>query len=514
MEQKVLKDTNHPQKQKTGGFFNQVERIGNKIPHPFILFIYMIAILFVVTALLSIFHVSATDPISGEKVEVQNLLSREGIQWILPNMIKNFSGFLPLGSILALMLGVGLAEKVGLLEVLIRKMSLRVSGKYASYLVVFVAFFSHVSSDAALVIMPPLGALIFLAVGRHPVAGLLAAIAGVGSGFTANLLIVTTDVLLSGISSEVAKGMNANLTVNVTDNWFFMGTSVLLLTVVIALITDKFVEPRLGKYEGGGQHKKLEQLTKQQNKALFATGISALVFIAVMAVLVLPEGALLRNPETGAILPSPFMSGIVAIILLFFFTVSITYGIKVGAIKKQNDIPELLVDPIKGMAGFIIMVFPLSQFVACFNWSNMGKFLALSITDLLEQLNIEGAPVLIGLMFLSGLLSMFIASGSAIWSILAPVFVPMFMVLGYHPAFAQMLFRVADSSVLPLAPVSPFVPLFLSFLQEYKKDAKLGTYYSLILPYPIIIFIIWTLLVVVWYFLGLPIGPGVYPKLP
>jgi aminobenzoyl-glutamate transport protein len=351
-------------------------------------------------------------------------------------------------------------------------------------------------------------------VGRHPVAGLLAAIAGVGSGFTANLLIVTTDVLLSGISSEVAKGMNANLTVNVTDNWFFMATSVLVLTVVISLITDKFVEPRLGKYEGGGKHKKLEQLTKQQNKALLATGISALIFIAVMAILVVPEGALLRNPETGAILPSPFMSGIVAIILLFFFTVSITYGVKVGAIKKQNDIPELLVDPIKGMAGFIIMVFPLSQFVACFNWSNMGKFLALSITDLLEQLNIEGAPVLIGLMFLSGLLSMFIASGSAIWSILAPVFVPMFMVLGYHPAFAQMLFRVADSSVLPLAPVSPFVPLFLSFLQEYRKDAKLGTYYSLILPYPIIIFIIWTLLVVVWYFLGLPIGPGVYPKLP
>ncbi|MGE1100337.1 AbgT family transporter [Peribacillus simplex] len=514
MEQKVMKDTTNLQNHKTGGFFNRVERIGNKIPHPFILFIYMIAFLFVVTALLSVFHVSASDPISGEKVEVQNLLSREGIQWILPNMIKNFSGFLPLGSILALMLGVGLAEKVGLLEVLIRKMSLKVSGKYASYLVVFVAFFSHVSSDAALVIMPPLGALIFLAVGRHPVAGLLAAIAGVGSGFTANLLIVTTDVLLSGISSEVAKGMNANLTVNVTDNWFFMATSVLVLTVVISLITDKFVEPRLGKYEGGGQHKKLEQLTKLQNKALLATGISALIFIAVMVVLVVPEGALLRNPETGAILPSPFMSGIVAIILLFFFTVSITYGVKVGAIKKQNDIPELLVDPIKGMAGFIIMVFPLSQFVACFNWSNMGKFLALSITDLLEQLNIEGAPVLIGLMFLSGLLSMFIASGSAIWSILAPVFVPMFMVLGYHPAFAQMLFRVADSSVLPLAPVSPFVPLFLSFLQEYRKDAKLGTYYSLILPYPIIIFIIWTLLVVVWYFLGLPIGPGIYPKLP
>ena len=514
MEQKVNNLNTNLEGQKTRGFINQVERIGNKIPHPFVLFIYMIALLFLATALLSNFHVSAIDPISKKTVEVQNLLSQEGIQWLLPNIIKNFSTFLPLGSILALMLGVGLAEKVGLLEAMIRKMSSRVSAKYASYLVVFVAFFSHVSSDAALVIMPPLGALVFLAVGRHPIAGLLAAIAGVGSGFTANLLIVTTDVLLSGISSEVAKSINPSIAVSVVDNWFFMGFSVLFLTTIIAVITDKFVEPRLGKYKGEGKHKKLEGLTEQQNKALKSTGISALIFIAIIAFLVLPKGALLRDPESGTILPSPFMSGIVPVILIFFFTIAITYGIKMGVIKKQNDIPELLVGPIKGMAGFIIMVFPLSQFVACFNWSNMGKFLALSITDLLEKINLAGAPVLVGLMFLSAFLCMFIASGSAIWSILAPVFIPMFMVLGYHPAFAQMVFRVADSSVIPLAPVSPFIPLFLSFLQEYKKDAKLGTYYSLILPYPIVIFISWTLLLVIWYLLGLPIGPGVYPNLP
>lgn len=513
VEQKMNNLNTNFEGQKTRGFISQVERIGNKIPHPFVLFIYMIALLFFATALLSIFHVSVIDPISKKTVEVQNLLSQEGIQWLLPNIIKNFSTFLPLGSILALMLGVGLAEKVGLLEAMIRKMSSRVSAKYASYLVVFVAFFSHVSSDAALVIMPPLGALVFLAVGRHPIAGLLAAIAGVGSGFTANLLIVTTDVLLSGISSEVAKSINPNIAVSVVDNWFFMGFSVLFLTTIIAVITDKFVEPRLGEYKGENKHKKLEGLTEQQNKALKSTGISALIFIAIIAFLVLPKGALLRDPENGTILPSPFMSGIVPVILIFFFTVAITYGIKMGVIKKQNDIPELLVGPIKGMAGFIIMVFPLSQFVACFNWSNMGKFLALSITDLLEKINLAGAPVLVGLMFLSAFLCMFIASGSAIWSILAPVFIPMFMVLGYHPAFAQMVFRVADSSVIPLAPVSPFIPLFLSFLQEYKKDAKLGTYYSLILPYPIVIFISWTLLLVIWYLLGLPIGPGVHPKL-
>ncbi|MET3289880.1 UNVERIFIED_CONTAM: aminobenzoyl-glutamate transport protein [Brevibacillus sp. OAP136] len=494
------------------GLLKWVERVGNKLPNPFMLFVYLIVILMLLTAFLSIFNVTAVDPIKNETVHVKNLLSKEGLQWIFPNIIKNFSGFLPLGSILTLMLGVGLAEKVGLLETVIRKMSLRVSARYASYLVAFIAFFSHIASDATFVIMPPLGALIFLAVGRNPIAGLLAAIAGVGSGFSANILIVTTDVLLSGISSEISKGVNPAITVSVLDNWFFMAVSVLLLTALIGFITDKFIEPKLGVYHASDKHQ-LEKLTEQQNKALKAAGIAALLFIAIIAALVVPANGLLRDPKLGTIVPSPFISGIVPIILLFFLTVSITYGIKIGVIKKQNDIPELLTGPMKGMAGFIVMVFPLSQFVAFFNWSNMGSFLALSITDVLEKTNLTGAPVFIGLMFLSAFLCMFIASGSAIWSLLAPVFVPMFMALGYHPAFAQIAFRIADSSVLPFAIVSPFIPLFLNFLQEYKKDAKLGTYYSLILPYPIAIFACWTLLLVVWYFLGLPIGPGVYPKL-
>ncbi|MED4583284.1 AbgT family transporter [Brevibacillus choshinensis] len=512
MSAQPVKTNRHEQQSEGVGLLKWVERVGNKLPNPFMLFLYLIAILMVVTALLSFFHVTAMDPIKNEQVAVKNLLSQEGLQWLLPNIIKNFSGFLPLGSILTLMLGVGLAEKVGLLEAVIRKMSLRVSARYASYLVAFIAFFSHVSSDAAFVIMPPLGALIFLAVGRHPVAGLLAAIAGVGSGFSANILIVTTDVLLSGISSEISKSVDPNVTVSVLDNWFFMSASVILLSAAIGFITDKFVEPKLGVYKGE-KGQKLQDLSDIQKKGLRAAGIAALAFIAVILVLILPANGILRDPKLGTIVPSPFISGIVPVILLFFFAVAITYGIRVGMIKKQNDIPALLTDPIKGMAGFIVMVFPLSQFVAMFNWSNMGSFLALSITDVLEKMNMTGAPVFIGLMFLSAFLCMFIASGSAIWSLLAPVFIPMFMALGFHPAFAQIAFRVADSSVIPFAIVSPFIPLFLGFLQEYKKDAKLGTYYSLILPYPIAIFILWTLLLIVWYFVGLPIGPGVYPHM-
>ncbi|TCQ93014.1 aminobenzoyl-glutamate transport protein [Rahnella sp. JUb53] len=410
------------------------------------------------------------------------------------------------------MIGAGLAERVGLLQSLMYKMASKVNARYASYMVIFIAFFSHISSDAALVVMPPLGALIFLAVGRHPVAGLLAAIAGVGCGFTANLLIVTTDVLLSGLSTEAAKAINPAVQVSVIDNWYFMAASVILLTIVGAILTDKFVEPRLPVYQGA-RNEEMKKLTPEQNRGLMASGIAALVFIGLVALLVVPEAAPLRNPKTGGIIPSPFIQGIVPLIILFFFVISVPYGMVTRQIRSASDVPDLLVDPMKSMAGFIVMVFPLSQFVAFFNWSNMGKFMAIGLTDVLENLGMTGIPAFLGLIFLSALLCMFIASGSAIWSILAPIFVPMFMLLGFHPAFAQIVFRVADSSVIPLAPMSPFVPLFLGFLQRYNKEAKLGTYYSLVLPYPIVFFVVWLLMLVGWYLLGLPIGPGVYPHL-
>ncbi len=498
--------------QSPGGFLQWVERIGNKIPNPFLLFVYLIALLMVASAVISWFNITAVNSTNGEIIRVKNLLSVEGIQWILPNVIKNFSGFTPLGSILALVIGAGLAERVGLLQSLMYKMASKVNARYASYMVIFIAFFSHISSDAALVVMPPLGALIFLAVGRHPVAGLLAAIAGVGCGFTANLLIVTTDVLLSGLSTEAAKAINPAVQVSVIDNWYFMAASVILLTIVGAILTDKFVEPRLPVYQGA-RNEEMKKLTPEQNRGLMASGVAALIFIGLVALLVVPEAAPLRNPKTGGIIPSPFIQGIVPLIILFFFVISVPYGMVTKQIRSASDVPDLLVDPMKSMAGFIVMVFPLSQFVAFFNWSNMGKFMAIGLTDVLENLGMTGIPAFLGLIFLSALLCMFIASGSAIWSILAPIFVPMFMLLGFHPAFAQIVFRVADSSVIPLAPMSPFVPLFLGFLQRYNKEAKLGTYYSLVLPYPIVFFVVWLLMLVGWYLLGLPIGPGVYPHL-
>ncbi|EJH1733686.1 AbgT family transporter [Escherichia coli] len=435
-----------PSSSQSGKVYGWVERIGNKVPHPFLLFIYLIIVLMVTTAILSAFGVSAKNPTDGTPVVVKNLLSVEELHWFLPNVIKNFSGFAPLGAI------------------------------------------------------------------RHPVAGLLAAIAGVGCGFTANLLIVTTDVLLSGISTEAAAAFNPQMHVSVIDNWYFMASSVVVLTIVGGLITDKIIEPRLGQWQGNSDEK-LQTLTESQRFGLRIAGVVSLLFIAAIALMVIPENGILRDPINHTVMPSPFIKGIVPLIILFFFVVSLAYGIATRTIRRQADLPHLMIEPMKEMAGFIVMVFPLAQFVAMFNWSNMGKFIAVGLTDILESSGLSGIPAFVGLALLSSFLCMFIASGSAIWSILAPIFVPMFMLLGFHPAFAQILFRIADSSVLPLAPVSPFVPLFLGFLQRYKPDAKLGTYYSLVLPYPLIFLVVWLLMLLAWYLVGLPIGPGIYPRL-
>lgn len=464
-----------PSHSPSGKLYGWVERIGNKVPHPFLLFIWLIVVLMVATAVLSAFDVCVRSPADGSLVAVKNLLSVEGLHWFLPNVVKNFSGFAPLGAILALVLGAGLAERVGLLPALMVKMASHVSARYASYMVLFIAFFSHISSDAALV-------------------------------------IVTTDVLLSGISTEAAKTIDTAMHVSVIDNWYFMASSVVLLTLVGGLITDKLIEPRLGKWEGRSDEK-LETLSKEQRVGLRVAGVVSLAFIAAVALMVVPENGILRDPVKHTVLPSPFIQGIVPLIILFFFVVSLAYGIATGKIRRQGDLPQLMIEPMKEMAGFIVMVFPLAQFVAMFNWSNMGKFMAVGLTDALEAAGLSGVPAFVGLALLSSLLCMFIASGSAIWSILAPIFVPMFMMLGFHPAFAQILFRIADSSVIPLAPVSPFVPLFLGFLQRYKPEAKLGTYYSLVLPYPLIFLGVWLVMLVAWYLVGLPIGPGIYPRL-
>jgi aminobenzoyl-glutamate transport protein len=470
------------------------------------LFIYLAISVMILSALLA--GMSVTHPGSNETVIVKSLLTQEGISWILTSAISNFTDFPPLGLVLVMVLGIGLAERVGLIEAALRKMMISVPKALLSISVVFVGVLGNLASDAAWVIIPPVGAMLFAAVGRHPLAGFAAAAAGVGSGFTANLFIAGTDALLSGISTEVAKTIDANVVVTPVDNWFFMAISVFVLTLIGAWITDKIIEPRLGVYEGEKQAS-VTKLSDLENKALKWTGITALVYILVIALLIVPKGALLRNPETDSILNSPFLKGIVPIILLFFIAVSVTYGRKVGRIKSQGDVPKLMSESIRDMSGFIVLVFVIAQFIAFFNWSNLGILLAVKGADFLKNMDLTGFPVLLGFSLLTVVLSMFISSGSALWAALAPVFIPMLMLLDFHPAFIQVAYRIADSATNTITPMNPYLPMMLAYYQRYKKDSGFGTIISTMLPYAIMFYVAWVVMMLIWYMFDLPIGPGI-----
>jgi aminobenzoyl-glutamate transport protein len=500
------------QTQKMDGVLKWIETIGNKIPDPTLLFVYLIGLLIIISAALSAAHVSIVNPLSHKTVMVKSLLSKEAAHWFLTEMVRNFTSFPPLGVVLAITMGIGLVEKTGLLTASIKSLVYVIPKWCVTFALVMIAFLSHLASDVAFVIMPAVGAMVFYSAGRHPLAGISTAMAGVGAGFTANLLIATTDVLLAGISSEASKIVNPNVLVSPLDNWFFLSFSVLFLSIITTLITEKIVEPRLGVFTSNVAVK-LEDVTVKEKKALRITGIVAALFIIVVALLVVPEGAFLRNSQTGLVMGSPFLRGIVPIILFFFIVTGVTYGIKSGSIQKGKDFSKLMGESIKSLSGFIVLVFFIAQFTAAFTWANMGEVLATAGADFLTNINMVGLPAVFCFMVVGGFCSIFIASGSAVWALLAPMFIPMFMYLGYHPAFIQLGFRIAMSVLIPINPLNPFISICIKVMSEYTNDADMGKYLSLMIPYSVAFLLIWPALFAIWYFLGLPIGPGVFPRL-
>ncbi|NLU10251.1 MAG: AbgT family transporter [Tepidanaerobacter acetatoxydans] len=489
-------------------FLDWVERVGNKLPHPFFLFVYLTIGIMVLSAILSMLGISAINPASGEEVMVKNLLTREGVEWMLVNALKNFTGFAPLGLVLSMQMGIGLAEQAGLLSAFMRKTMYNAPLWAISLAVMFVGINGNIASDASIVIIPTLAASIYLSLGKNPLVGLMAGYAAACAGFSANLIIVGTDALLAGITQEAVKIINPDISVNPSINWYFMVASTIIFTFVGAWVTDKIIAPRLGEYKGKIKVTENQDLTPIENLALKNTGKAALVFLAILAVAVLPKNAILRNAETGGLIPSPFLNGIIPILMLFFITIGAAYGKTVGTIKTAGDIPKLMAEAVKTMSGYIVLVFIIGQFVAYFNWTNIGVIIAVKGAEFLQTVGFTGLPLIIGIILLSTIVNIFIGSGSAKWSILAPIFVPMLMLLGYSPAMTQVIYRIGDSSTNPITPLFPYFPIALGLAQYYDEDAGMGTLMSLMLPYALIFLIVWILQLIVWMVLDLPLGPG------
>ncbi|WP_373894294.1 AbgT family transporter [Virgibacillus natechei] len=488
-------------------FLNGIEKIGNKLPDPFMLFIVLAGIVILLSWIISSFGVSFIQPGGNEEVAIKSLVSAEGLEYMLTSMIDNFVGFAPLGIVLTMMLGIGLANKVGLLETFIKNTILQAPKQLVTYAVFFTGILGNLAADAAFIIVPPLAAMVFYNVGRHPLAGLAAGFAGVGSGFTANIIVSNTDAVLSGISAEVMETVNTNVTVTPVDNWYFMIASTLLLTVTGALITEKVVEPRLGKYQGSVK-KEFEPTKPIEKRALRNAAIAAIGYISLLLLVLFLPNSPLRS-EDGGMIPSPFLDGIVPIIMLFFITVAVAYGVTTKKIENSRSIAQLMGEAIKDMSGFIVLVFAAAQFIAFFEWSNIGSWLAVSGASFLESAGMTGIGIVIAFILLTTLLNLFIFSGSGLWALEAPVFLKMFYFLDYHPAFIQAAYRVADSSTNIITPMNPYFIIVLAFMKEYDPKAGLGTLMALMLPYSLVFLTVWILLLLLFVFLGIPFGPGI-----
>lgn len=513
-------DVNKPVERKRKGFFNRfldfIEVVGNRLPHPVTLFVIFSAVVLII----SHFAAQAGIEVSFERIVIGtgetedvtiravSLLSKDGIRRIFSEAVTNFTGFPPLGTVLVAMLGVGVAEGTGLIQASLRKLVLSTPRKLITAVVVFAGIMSNLASDAGYVVLVPLGALIFLSFGRHPLAGLAAAFAGVSGGFSANLLVGTIDPLLGGISQQAAQMYTPGYVVDPTANWYFMIASTVLITLLGTIVTERIVEPRLGEYHGEYEVD-IQKVSSHETKGLIWASLSLLLFLGVMLALVVPSNGILRSDTGGILSGSAFMAGLVPIIALFFLVPGIAYGIGSGSVKNDKDIANFMGKSMGTMGGYLVLAFAAAQFVSYFNWSNLGTILAVKGAEFLEATGMTGIPMLIGFIIVSGFINLFIGSASAKWAIMAPVFVPMLMAVGYSPELTQLAYRIGDSVTNIITPLMAYFAIIVAFAQKYDKNTGIGTLISAMLPYSIVFMIGWTIMFVGWALLDLPIGPGV-----
>jgi aminobenzoyl-glutamate transport protein len=486
-----------------------VEKGGNALPHPASLF-GILALLALILSTIG-FHMNwtALHPGTGETIETINLLSREGVHRIILEMVDNYTSFAPLGIVMVALLGIGIAESSGLISAAIRLLVLNSPKKLITFVVVFAGILSNIASDLGYVLIIPLGGIIFHSLGRHPIAGLAAAFAGVSGGFSANLFIGTIDPLLAGLSTESARILDPEYYVLPTANYYFMFASTFIIAFAGTWITNRFIEPRLGQYKGDVQPESLDKLNKKEKKALLWTVFTVLAWFAILIAGIVPEDGFLRGPG-NSILHSPILKGFIAFLFVIAGTMGIVYGFITGKFKSDADVVKGMVDSFKSLAAFLVLVFFAAQFVAYFKWSNLGLIIAIQGADVLQSLDLGLIPLLILFVILSGFINMFMGSASAKWAILGPVFIPMFMLLGYSPELSQAVFRIGDSVTNIISPMMSFFALIIVYFEKYDKKSGIGTLISTMLPYSVAFFILWSLLLIGWTLLNLPLGPGAY----
>ncbi len=490
-----------------GRFLNITEKVGNALPHPATLFALFALSILLISGLAAYFNWGAVHPSTGEAISPVNLLSREGLHRVMLEMVTNFTGFAPLGIVLVAMLGIGIAESSGLIGAGIRLLVLSSPKKWMTFVIVLAGILSNTASDIGYVLLIPLSGTIFLSMGRNPLVGMAAAFAGVSGGFSANLVLGTIDPLLAGLSEEAAQILNPAYEVNATANYYFMFVSTFVIAVTGTLVTEKVVAPRLGDYSGDEEPEEIKKLDGNEKKGLRWAGIVTLFLTALVLWGTLPENGFLRGTD-GSILRSPIIKGVIALLFIFAAAAGMAYGFASGKFKNDGDVVDGMAKATKTLAVYIVLVFFAAQFVAYFKWSHLGEILAINGAIFLKSINIGTLPLLLMFIILAGIINMAMGSASAKWAIMAPVFIPMFMELGYSPELSQVVYRIGDSVTNLISPMMSFFALIIAFFQRYDKSASIGTVISTMLPYTLAFFIVWSALLLIWVYFGLPLGPG------
>ena len=490
------------------GFFYFIEKTGNALPHPALLFgMFALAIL-IISAIGSLVGLSGIHPATGKEISVVNLLSREGLHRIMNEMVRNYTGFAPLGVVMVAMLGMGVAESSGLIKAAINAMLVKTPAKFITVMVAFTAVVSTVAGDLGYLLIIPLSGTIFLSLGRHPFAGMALAFAGVSGGFSANIFITTLDPLLAGLSTEAAQIIDPTYYVMPTANYYFLATSTFLVTVIAAFVVVKWTEPRLGKYTGDVPKEEIVQPTALEKKGIRNAGICFALWVIIVVIGLVPENGILRADD-GSWLNSPVLQGFIALLFLSFATAGAVYGFTVGKYKKPGDVIAGMNESFKTLTAYLVLVFFASQFIAWFRWSNLGILVAINGAEILQSLNIGLIPLVILFILFTAASNFMMGSASAKWALMGPVFIPIFMLLGYSPELSQAVFRVGDSVTNVVSPMMSFFALIIVYFQKYDKNAGIGTIVATMLPYTITFFIGWTALLIIWILFEIPLGPGV-----
>ena len=490
------------------GFLNLIERTGNALPHPAILFGLFALGTLVLSAIGSLLGWSGLHPATKETVEAVNLLSRDGLHRIILEMVNNYTSFAPLGVVMVSLLGIGVAETSGLIKAAINSMLVKAPPKTITFMVIFTGVISSLASDMGYVLIIPMAGVIFHSLGRNPLVGLTAAFAGVSGGFSANIIISTIDPMIAGISTEAANIVDPDYYVMPTANYYFLAASTLLLCVIGTVIAVKWTEPRFGKYTGNVEREEITQPTPLERKGLRRAGFVLLGWVVIFAIGLIPENGIFRGND-GSLLQTPLLRGIVTLLFLIGASAGAIYGFTVGKFKKAEDMITGMNDSFKTLVSYLVLVFFAAQFVAWFRWSNLGLLLAVNGAEILENAKIGMVPLLIIVSLFTGFINLFIGSASAKWAILAPVFIPIFMAMGFSPELAQAVYHVGDSPTNIISPLLPYFALIIVFYQKYDKNAGIGTIIASTLPYSISFFVCWLIFLIAWILIGIPLGPGV-----